>query len=277
MKKIVVPVDNSKVSMGAAVYAATLSATLKSEIILLSVINASSASTALINWRMLEEQMVTEDREGVAKMIKEIRATVGTKVKVTHRQVMGFPVHEEINRFVAENKVDLIVMGTGGASGLMKILTGTNTASVIDTSSVPVIAVPKSMKPRSIKKIIYATDMSHLDEEIKTIARFAKPFDADIDVVHLTGEGHRQRDRTELERILSRMTKYPKIHISVTKGVDVAKGLRGFATKHKADMIVMFTHKLDFFEKLLGKGNTRQVAFESAVPLLAFNRTNAPR
>lgn len=275
MKKILVPIDTSKVSKGAVIYAANLATTLGGEIILLSVINASSTSSTLINWRILEEKLVRRDRENVTKMLEEIREEIGSGMRITHRQALGFPVHEMINSFVIENKIDLVVMGTGGASGLKKLLTGTNTASVIDTSRVPVIAVPKTTKPKPIRKIIYATDMSHLDEEIKTIARFAKPFDADVEVVHLAGEGHRKRNRTELERILVRMARYRKIHLSVTRGVDIAGSLRALASKHKADLIVMFTHELDFFEKLFGKGNTRQVAFDSTVPLLAFNRTNA--
>jgi nucleotide-binding universal stress UspA family protein len=179
-----------------------------------------------------------------------------------------------INQFVRENHIDLIIMGTSGARGLKKLLSGTNTATVIDHSSVPVITVPKSTKPKNIRKIVYATDMLHLDEEIKTIAKFAMPFDADIEIVHLAVEGTGTRSRSHLEGILMRMAKYPRIRLSVTKSVDITKGLQVFASKHKADMIVMFTHELDFFEKLFGKGHTRQVAFQSTIPLLAFNRTN---
>jgi nucleotide-binding universal stress UspA family protein len=275
MKKILVPIDNSKVSKSAVAYAINLAKSFGCEIILLSVINAGSNSGTLISWRILEEELVRNDRQDVTKMLQELRAETGSSLKITHKQALGFPVHEIINRFVVENGIDLIVMGTSGAKGLKKLLAGTNTASVIDTSSVPVIAVPKTAKPKNIRRIVYATDMSHLDDEIKTIARFAKPLDADIEVVHLSGESHRSRNRSELQTILVRMAKYRKIHLNVTGGVDIAKGLRALASKHKADLIIMFTHELDFFEKLFGRGHTRQVAYDSAVPLMAFNRKNS--
>jgi hypothetical protein len=38
-------------------------------------------------------------------------------------------------------------------------------------------------------------------------------------------------------------------------------------------MLAMFTHKLDFYEKLFGRSVTRQLAFHSSVPLLTFNKT----
>jgi len=275
MKKILVPIDNSKISKAAVVYAINLAKRMGAEIILLSVINATSTSSTLISWRIIEQQMVKKEQEEVAKLLAEIQEASQAEVRITHHHVLGFPVHEMINNFVNENNIDLVVMGTSGAKGLKKVLSGTNTASVIDTSSVPVITVPKTKTPAGIKKIVYATDMSHLDQEIKIIARFAESFDAEIEVVHLAGEGSGKRNRSHLEGILARMAEYPRIHFSVTKGVDVAKGLRSFSSKHKADMIVMFTHELDFFEKLFGKGKTRQVAFNSTVPLLAFNRTNS--
>src|SRR5688572_6320498 len=128
MKRILVPIDNSNISTGAALYATQLATSLGGEIILLSVINASSTSSTLISWRMIEEQMVSKEREDVAKMLGEIRETTSTKVRISHAHVLGFPVPEMINRFVVENNIDLVVMGTSGARGLKKVLAGTNTA-----------------------------------------------------------------------------------------------------------------------------------------------------
>jgi nucleotide-binding universal stress UspA family protein len=275
MKKILVPIDNSQLAKSAVIYAYNLAVNLKGEIILLSVINASPTSNTLVAWSTVEEELVAREREEVANMVRDVRQIAGAGVKITHKHVLGYRVPDAINGFVLENKIDLVVMGTAGARGVRKFLAGTNTASVIDGCSVPVITVPRTTLAKAIRKIVYATDMLHMDEEIKTIAHFARSFNAEVDVVHLTADGHRNRNRSELEHLLIRLAKYPKIHLSVTKGIDIAKDLRAFASKHKADMIVMFTHELDFFEKLFGKGNTRQVAYESTVPLLAFNRTKS--
>jgi nucleotide-binding universal stress UspA family protein len=273
MKTILVPIDNSQVSKGAVIYACNVAAVLGCEIILLSVLNASAMPTTLMNWRKLEQQMVEKELEDVANMIQEIRTTTETEVKLTHEYVLGFPVPEVISNFARENRVDLVVMGTSGARGLKKLV-GSNAASVIDGCRVPVIAVPKGASTGVINRILFATDMSHLDDEIKTIAEFARAFNAEVEVVHLIPEGQRKRSPKELEGILIRMAKYSRIHLTVLKGIDIAKDLRDLASTQKADMIVMFTHELAFFEKLFGKGNTRRVASNSALPLLAFNRTN---
>jgi nucleotide-binding universal stress UspA family protein len=54
---------------------------------------------------------------------------------------IGFAV-SEIKKFVKEDYVDLIVMGTKGADALEDKLFGTNTASVIEGIECPVLAIP---------------------------------------------------------------------------------------------------------------------------------------
>jgi nucleotide-binding universal stress UspA family protein len=273
--KILVPITNSKISKAGALYAANLASSLKADLFLLSVINASSTPNTLANWRKLEQQMVKNEKESIAGMIRQIKDETGTKVKISHKCVLGFPVEDMVDRFVRENCVDFVVMGTGGAQSLRKAIAGTNTASVIDHSTVPVLAVPKDATSQKIKKIVYATDMAHLDEEIKTVARFAKLFDAGIDILYVTGEGQKKRNRSELDSILIRMAQYPKIHINTIGENNIANGINSFVMKHKADLLAMFTHKLDFFEKVFGKSLTRKMALHSRIPLLAFNKTNS--
>lgn len=273
MKKILVPIDNSKVSKGAVLYAASLAAALPAEIILLSVINASNTPSTLINWRKLEEQLVSKEQKDALKMIKEVNEKTGTTVTISYKYVLGYPVEEMVEKFVKENSIDFVVMGTAGAKGVKKVV-GTNTASVIDMSSVPVVAVPKDASAQRIRKIVYATDMAHLDDEIKTVVKFAQLFDASIDILYVTDDKRRRKSRKELEAILIRIAKYPKIRLNTVVAPDIAKGVDAFVMKQKADMLAMFTHRLDFFEKLFGKSITRKLAFHSHVPLLAFNKSN---
>lgn len=53
---------------------------------------------------------------------------------------VGSPV-EEINRFVDENGVDLIVMGTHGHTGIRALIAGSVTEKVVRSAKVPVLTV----------------------------------------------------------------------------------------------------------------------------------------
>jgi len=278
MKTILVLTDFSKLSKVAVSYAIGIAKKMESKIILASVINASASSNARANWKKLADEMVKSAQRDADQLMTEIKKQLGS-VEITYQSILGFPMADMIDEFAQKNKVDLIIMGTKGATGLKKVTMGSNAAAVIDSSSVPVIVVPGDNTFKAIKNIVYATDFTNLAKEIKTMTRFARHFDAPIHVLHVVRDG----TKSDMERMEQNMAKVAakeqstsaaKIHFHVVKNENTAKAVDKFVVDNKADILTMFTHRLDFYEKLFGKSITRQLAFHSTVPLLTFNKTN---
>ncbi|HZX73079.1 MAG TPA: universal stress protein, partial [Cyclobacteriaceae bacterium] len=241
--------------------------------ILASVINASSSSDARGNWKKLAEEMIKSAQQDADKLLTEMKKEQG-KVEITYQSILGFPMEEAIDEFAIENKVELIIMGTKGATGLKKVTIGSNATAVIDNSSVPVIVVPGENKFKTIKNIVYATDYKNLATELKTMVRFATFFNAPLHVLHVVGSSTK-KEMEELEQKMARNTSsYSKISFHVVKSANISGALDKFTKDNKADLLALFTHKLDFYEKLFGKSVTRQLAFHSTVPILTFNKTN---
>lgn len=277
MKTILVPTDFSKLSKVAVSYAIGLAKKMDAKIILLCVTNATASTDSLTSMKKLEESMEKTARRDADQLMGEVSAEVG-KVGISYRSVSGFPLENVINEFAETNKVDLIVMGTKGATGLKKVLIGSNATAVINNSSVPVIVVPDKARFKSIKTLVYATDVQNFLTEIKTVGKFANLFGASIQVLHVMPEGSpKMKDENDATMIsrekLVRMARYPKIHLNVVRNNSIPRAVDGFVNDQKADLLAMFTHRLDFFEKLTGKSVTRQLAFHSSVPLLTFNKS----
>ncbi len=282
MKTILVPTDFSRLSKVGITYAVSLAKKIDASVILLSVINASASSNTLKNWKKLEEEMVNTAQQEADQLLSEIKSQ-GGKVHVSYQSILGFPIADVIDEFAVKNKVDLIVMGSKGAKGLKKALLGSNATAVIDASHVPLIVVPGEADFKQIKKLVYATDMQNLQKEIRVVARFASLFDAHIHVLHVVQGESSKKNVEKVERgkfqisneaALVSETKYPKIHLHVVENKNIAEAVDTFVLDQKADLLVMFTHRLDFYEKLFGKSVTRQLAFHSKVPMLTFNKTN---
>lgn len=53
-----------------------------------------------------------------------------------------------------EQKIDLVVMGTKGASGVTEILIGSNTADVIEKCHCPVLAIPAESDFKTPTKVV---------------------------------------------------------------------------------------------------------------------------
>lgn len=274
MKTILVPTDFSKPSKVAVVYAARLAKEINAEITLLAVVNVNITTDAILDWKKREQDMVETVRQNAEQLIREIKEEIKGELKIEYRSIIGFPFEEMVEHTVINDGSDIIVMGTKGATGLKKVLIGSNAAAVVDNSSVPVLIIPPNTEFRNINKIVYATDMVSITEEIKPIAVFASIFNAAIKVLHvLPGDSSKKIDGKALAADLIKITNYKKISFHVSRNDNIADEVDTFLADQKADMLSMFTHKLDFYEKLFGKSITRQLAFHTCVPLLTFNKT----
>lgn len=274
MNKILVPTDFSAPSKAAVLYAASMAKVLDAEITLLAVLNINPVSQTVLKMQRLEEAMAEGVREEAKQLIDEIKEKISNPVIIDFQWITGFPIPEKIEQFSSENDFDMIVMGTHGAAGFKKVLFGSNAAALIDNSSVPVIAVPNDAKFKEINKIVYATDLLNITEEIKTIGMFASLFNASINVLHIQSDDRKSGINIEgAADDLRKQAKYENISFTINHSNHVADAVEKFTLQHKADLLVLFTHKLDFYEKIIGKGVTRELAFHGHVPLLTFNKT----
>jgi len=271
---ILVPTDFSKLSKVAVLYAARIAKKLKANVIVLAVITMNTSAATSIKWKKLQDEMIKMAKQDADRLLEEVRSQIKGKLEITYQYINGYPVEARIETYAVENSVDLIVMGTKGASGLKKVIMGSNTASVISNSSIPVIAVPGETEYKHIKKIVYASDMTNISKEIKSLARFATIFNASIRVLHIIPSNSTKKiaiKKTVAD--LVKQSKYSKISLKVFRSDHIADAVDLFVADQKADMLAMFTHKLVFYEKLFGKSITRQLSFHARVPLLTFNKT----
>lgn len=278
MKKIVtllVPTDFSAPAKAAALYAAQLAVHINAKVILLSVIEMETSEMVLSNWKKLEQQMMDAAVRDLQKLLKEVKAAVPGELLITADVATGIPKSEVIEEYSRKHKVNMIVMGTSGATGLKKILRGTNTARLIAISSRPVLAIPAKATFSPPRKMVYATDMKNIKTEIKTLTAIASLFHAEIMVLHCVPPGTPSRMDKKLEPNLINQAEYGAISYHQVKTDSVDKAIGKFVDDNKADVLVMFTHELGFYEKLLGKSITRTMAFQSRIPMLVYNRSKS--
>ncbi len=269
--KILVPTDLSDLSKVAVHYAIKISEVLQAEIILLNIlhIDSSNAQVAVKSHQIIEaiHLKATED---FSRFKEQVDQEIKHKVKISYKIIEGNPLEDAVETFSKENDIRLIIMGTKGAGGLKKILMGSNATAVIGSSSVPVITVPENARFNQIKKIVYASDMLALDEELETLVDFARQFNSAIHLLHIlpTDSGNEINSENTLK------DKYPSIHVHIANSGNIEEAIDEHIARIQADLLVTFTHDLNFFEKLFGKSITREMAFHSRIPLLALKKGN---
>jgi nucleotide-binding universal stress UspA family protein len=169
-------------------------------------------------------------------------------------------------------RTGLIVMGTRGARGLRKYVLGTNTASVIEISHVPVLAVPELGDFKNFNTVVYATDLKNVQSELKVLIPYLEEFNATVHLLHVTPS---LKDVSALEKKVIADISQAGIKNVVSKVIvneNIDEAIDYYVTEAKADLLAMFTHDVTFYEKLFNRSLTRQMAFHSKIPLLAFRQ-----
>lgn len=282
MVNILVPTDFSRLSKVAVQYAVRIAGQLEGNITLLHVIDLQqTVRTALgMNTGIREQMKTLHDKfDKIARQVSEamsadeiihdapdVRAPL--KFKISHGASFSDAILRESKRLHS----GLVIMGTKGASGLKKKLIGSNTASVIGSSNIPVLVVPEKAEFKPFRDVIYATDLKHLNEELKVLIPYVERFGSVVHILHIVEEGG-QVDIIEARiEAAVRKTGYRNIVTLVTIDQDIDAAIENYISISGADVVAMFTHKPTFYEKMLDRSVTRKMAFHTRIPLLAFNK-----
>lgn len=195
-------------------------------------------------------------------MLKQNKLDNRGKLNLSYKIIKGYPVEDVVVNFARHNDVSLIIMGTKGATGLKKKLIGSNATAVINSSEVPVITVPEPARFNKLKHIVYATDMTNINAEMKKPVPLAKLFDATVHISHIVSPGSKKKiDPKKIVTGLVLQMKYPKITFHISMNEDILEGIDEYIVDKKADILAMFTHDVTFFERLFGKSVTHEMAF----------------
>jgi len=145
MKKILVPVDGSEISLKAADEAVELAKKFGSEITFFSVaeLKAPFYGTGEIPTNSLEILKILIDNasEEFDKLLDSLLKKYKSSGLELKKKVIAGIVADEIEAFAKEGKFDLIVMGRRGLSPVKRFFVGSNTRKIIAAAPCSVLIV----------------------------------------------------------------------------------------------------------------------------------------
>lgn len=272
MINILVPTDFSELSKVAIQYAIKVANKFDGSITLLHVISGIVPVRGDMSSRIkkVEMELVAQAEQNFLPVAKDAQKLNKTSNPIVNKIEKGESFNKTLKAFTKKHKFDLIVMGTRGASGVTKFVLGSNTVSVLDDSSLPVLVVPGNAEFKTFKNVVYATDLKHFEREVRIIQPYLKIFDSTMHVFHVA---ERNKEVDNLKVIVTKALKkvdYRKSTVTMDKSKKVDDAIGSFVQTLKADLVIMFTQKRNFYEKLFNRSMTKEMAFQSNVPLLAF-------
>ena len=266
LKSILFPTDFSEYSRTAMHFAFDLAERSNARVILLNSYELPYSDTVMTT--SLIDIMRKNSEEQLAELKKELEARY-PDLDIETRSSLNNTIRA-IKNTAIKFEVDLIVMGTKGASGLQEVLIGSNTTTVLNNSDVPVLAIPENSTVKAIKKIVYAADFQKPEdkERLRFLCELASLIKAEILILHFQKADNLSGvNRKVIEDVFCDI----KHSYHIEPEQDIEQGIHNFVEAKHADMVVMMKRKYGFIERLFHKSQTSKFAYHTTTPFLALH------
>lgn len=283
MKKILLPTDFSENAFNAAKYAVQL---LRDEECIFYLLNTYTPILYDSDFIFNNSSSLSLDEIYHQKSLESLNASIKKLSLEFHNEKHEFEsiaefhhLNQAIKEQVQDKHIDLIVMGTKGATGAEQILFGTHTVHAIKQIECPLLAIPAKFQFKAPLNILFPTDydINYTPDHLRIFKAIATGNNAEINILHVNFgfslEPHQQKQRN----LLSTFLKETRHQFHEIQEQTVPGGISAFQEAHQSDMIVMISNKHSFFENLLFRPVINEIGFNLKIPLLVipsgkFNR-----
>lgn len=221
--------------------------------------------------------MVTQDLDNLLKDDREEemrKELIAARAKFPGLEIKGHAIQgsfvDVIMKIVKNESIDMIVMGTTGATGAKGVLLGSNAANIVKNATVPVLLYPNQCGVNSTSKVVFASDLEHVKgyETFLPIRQIVKETGAELDILHLEDSVENPIE-DERESLLLDTIFVDLPHGFHTKELTYAEeDILEYANEVNADLIVVVARNYGFFERMVHRSTSRKLSMLTNVPLL---------
>lgn len=271
MKNLLVPTDFSEQAENALKVAVQIAKKRNSKIYLLHSIELP---VQLANAR--ESNGLPEPffyMELARKQFRTFREKPYLKDIEVHDLVGHNEIYEEINTACEKYDIDLIIMGSTGASGFKEMFVGSNTEKVVRTSTTPVLVIKDKYPNFEINNFVFATDFSDKFKKAFIKAKkFADLIDAKIHLllVNTPASFKTSEESSKLMLDFVKEMDLTNYSLNVYNDVSVEKGILNFAKSINAQLIGMATHGRKGISHFLNGSISEDMVNHANVPIITF-------
>jgi nucleotide-binding universal stress UspA family protein len=246
MKNILVPFDFSRPAINAYRFSLDVASGSKGTVHLLHVIELPILHDSLLMPVLnFEQDLLNDLRKNAEDRFSKIMAEYATDGLNVIVKVEFGGVSKMILDYIGEHPIDLVIMGSQGATGVREIFIGSNAEKIVRSSTVPVL-VMKDYYKGPIKNIVFPNTLDTENQEgltmkVKALQAF---FKAHLHIVWINTPSNFTSDNVTLERLeaFARRFMLKNCTISIFNQTDEEKGIVEFANSIDADLIAMGTH-----------------------------------
>ena len=275
INRILIPIDFSETSLLAIEHGGFMAKLFKAEIILAHIVEQHYQQFNIVAPEIkfeIPSDLVTKLEEKLKDLAEKIRKDYGVVVTTICSEGT---ICDEIVSLSNSEKVDLIVMGTHGLTGLSEMFMGSNAYRVVTLSAIPVLTVHNHSKRIGFSDILLPIDNSkHSRQKVVPVLALAKQYGSRIHLLGLLDDddrSDREKFNVKINQVKEFITKAGiPVSVHIKDGGNLAKNTLAAIQEFKAELVVIMTDQEENFTGSFIGPYAQQVVNHSPVPVLSF-------
>lgn len=277
MDKILVPFDFSDVATHALNFAADLARKNEAKVTVINVIEQPTPDTiktmGIRDYDPMENLYMMKLIESVKAKMENLMTESGYKdINLNYKIVLGQPFNE-ITEEIKTEGIELVVMGTSGASGAQEFLVGSNAERMVRYSECPVITLSEPADVSKIKSIVVASNFQDVPKSFIThISRLQEAFQAELRLVKINTPASftiTRNDKKQMEDFI-KQSRISKCTYEIYNFSNEEDGIIAYAEDINAQLIAVGTRQKKGLGHFLSGSIAEDVVNHSKVPVWTF-------
>lgn len=269
MMNILLPTDFSENSRNAAAYALQFFREVPCTFHLLHVLPVSTTAVG-VNSSIIPVE-IQEKFDELLTWLSGINQNPEHSIQVSFK--MNFLI-EAVRQQVAEKNIDLILMGTKGASNKKGPIIGKNTSDIMMKVKCPAMAISEKAIYKDHKEILFPTDykIHYSAKMLDALLVLKKHSKASVKILELFNSDKEPSDEQLANKMYLHNSFSPdKLQTQTFYSVKKTDTDDFFLKNPDVDMIVMAAKNLNLCQKLLKNNSHNQIPFINQLPLLVLH------
>ncbi|MBK0401839.1 universal stress protein [Adhaeribacter sp. BT258] len=273
--KVMIPVDFTPVSAKAIELLAFLQDKTPLETHLVHVIQVNQAE-----WAGSNEASENIDHKALQKREQEaVEKFQNLKQHVDFSftsQILYGGLTTELARYAESNQIDLVIMGTKGATGLLEKISGSEAQQLVRHAQIPVISIHEFASISPIQHILWVADFKEKQQQnpaTNTVIKLQQLFGAKIHLLQILAESDKKKEanfKSNMERFAQAM-QLQDSELYLKHDYKVPQGVRNFNQETEMDLVVIGTHDRNSFSKIF-YGSVAETLINRCIrPLLTYH------
>ncbi len=277
-KRILIPTDFSKNALNAARYTVDLYSKLNCDFYFLHVLNFKKHMYN--NLTIPEEgsaayELAKGDAEkNFEKLLDSLELHNDNPKHNYYTKCTHSFLSEAVKTLIAEKDIQLVAMGTKGATGSKAVLLGSNTVSAMEKiRECPVLAIPQDSSFKPPKEIVFPTDYKKpfKQSELNYLVEIGKMHQTSVAVLHLNKKKELDATQENNQKLLQVILGAMKHEFFSLSEKDLGRGIQTFVESRNSDMIAFINRKHIFFGSIISRPLVKEIGYNTKVPILALH------